>query len=91
MLSSESVRIAVHTAEVVWLVSVEVVGLIIPTPDVFTWRESRVRSLGKIMVGAVPPRNAGRQLVRMAVSIGTKCLATSDTMHWRYCYLCWYA
>ena len=77
----------VQTVEVVLLMSAEVVGLDMPTPTSFIGSEIRVQSSGGMVVSAVLPRSAGRKLVQMSVSIGVKCLDTSNTTRWRYCHL----
>lgn len=80
-------RTAVHT--LVWLSSAELAGLGIPTLADLTGRERRAWRSGGMVVGLVPLSSTGRNVVRMAVSIGVKCLATSDTTRCRYCHSCW--
>ena len=82
---SDLVSTAVHTLEVVWFLSANLVGLGTPTLADLTGRERRARRSGGVVV---QPRRAGRNAVRMAISIGAMCSVKYGTTRCRYWHLC---
>ena len=63
------VRTVVQTSDVVWLLSVDLVGTGTPMLVNLTGRERRLWRLGGMVAGAVSPRRASRKTVQMAISI----------------------
>ena len=76
-----SVRMAVQAADAWWRMLADSVGLTIPIPAFLTGRERRVRRVGGITVGVVPPRRLGRKTVRRASSMGSNWVEIPSTTH----------
>ena len=74
-----SVRMAVQAADAWWRMAADSVGRTIPIPAFLTGRERRVRRVGGITVGVVPPRRLGRKTVRRASSMGSNWVEIAST------------